>query len=314
MHSHLVAIEVGVECRTCQRMQLNGLTFYHFRLERLNTQAVQRWCTVQQHRMTLHHIFQNIPNNRIFAVDDFFGRFYGFDNTAFYQLTDNERFIQFGSHIFRQTAFAHFQFGANDDNRACRIVNTFTQQVLTETTLFTFQAIRQRFQRTVRVALHSRRLTRVVYQAVNGFLQHTFFVAQNNFRSLDFDQAFQAVVANDNTAIQIVQIRCSKAAAVQRYQRAQFGRNHRNDFQNHPFRTVFRACSTERFHHLQTFQRFGLALLRRIGIGFVAQLIRQRVQIEAAEQIVNGFGAHFGDEFIGVRVVQKGVIARQTIQ
>ena len=39
------------------------------------------------------------------------------DDTAFYQLTDNERLVQFGSHQFRNTAFTHLQFRTNNNNR-----------------------------------------------------------------------------------------------------------------------------------------------------------------------------------------------------
>ena len=35
--SHLVTVEVGVECRTCQGVQLDSLTLDKFGLEGLNT-------------------------------------------------------------------------------------------------------------------------------------------------------------------------------------------------------------------------------------------------------------------------------------
>ena len=115
VNSHLVTVEVGIERRTCQRVQLNSFSFDHLRLESLNTQTVKCRRTVQQYRMTLHYVF---------------------------------------SHQFRNTAFTHLQFRTYDDNRTGRIVNTLTQQVLTETSLLTFQAVRKRFQRTVGISLH----------------------------------------------------------------------------------------------------------------------------------------------------------------
>ena len=158
MHSHLVAIEVGVECCTCQRVELNGFSFNHLRLEGLDTQTVKCRSTVEQHGVSLHHIFQDVPNHRFLAVDDFLGRFHRLHNAAFYQLTDDKRFVKLGSHQFRNTAFTHLQLRTYDDNRTCRIVNTFTQQVLTETSLLAFQAIRERLQRTVGISLDSTRL------------------------------------------------------------------------------------------------------------------------------------------------------------
>ena len=155
VYSHLVTIEVGIERSTCQWMQLNSFTFNHLRLECLDTQTVQSRSTVQQYRMTLHHMFKDVPNNRFLTVHNLFRRLHSFYNTTLNQFTNDKRFVQFCSHQFRNTALTHLQFWTNDDNRTCRIVNTLTQQVLTETSLFTFQTIRKRFQRTVCICFYS---------------------------------------------------------------------------------------------------------------------------------------------------------------
>mgnify|MGYP001114713164 CR=1 FL=1 len=47
MHSHLVTVEVGVECRTYQGMKLYSLTLDKFGLEGLYTQPVKGRGTVQ---------------------------------------------------------------------------------------------------------------------------------------------------------------------------------------------------------------------------------------------------------------------------
>ena len=117
MHSHLVTVEVGIERRTGQRMQLDSLTFYHLRLESLDTQAVQCRSTVQQYRVSFHHVFQNIPNHRLLAVYNLLGRLQGLHDTAFYKLTDDERLIKFCGHQFRQTAFSHLQLRSYNDYR-----------------------------------------------------------------------------------------------------------------------------------------------------------------------------------------------------
>ncbi len=51
----------------------------------------------------------------------------------------NEWFEKLKSHFLWQTALINLKFRTNDDNGTAGIVNTFTQQVLTETTLFTFR-------------------------------------------------------------------------------------------------------------------------------------------------------------------------------
>ena len=59
----LVAVEVGVERRTCQRVQLHGLALDQFGLERLDTEAVQRRGAVHQHGVSLDDILQNAPDH-----------------------------------------------------------------------------------------------------------------------------------------------------------------------------------------------------------------------------------------------------------
>ena len=71
MHSHLVTVEVGVKCRTCERVQLDCLSFDHFRLECLYAESVKCRGTVEEDGMSFHHILENIPYDRLFAVNDF---------------------------------------------------------------------------------------------------------------------------------------------------------------------------------------------------------------------------------------------------
>ena len=57
---HLVTVEVGVECRADEWVQLDGLAFNQDRPERLDTQTVQRRCTVEQHGVLVDDFFQNV--------------------------------------------------------------------------------------------------------------------------------------------------------------------------------------------------------------------------------------------------------------
>src|SRR5690606_6150093 len=88
MHSHLVTVKVGVERGTHQRVQLDGLTFYQRRLESLDTQTVQCRRTVKEYRMTFQYVFQYIPYDRIFAVDDFLRGFNGLNDTPLNHLAN----------------------------------------------------------------------------------------------------------------------------------------------------------------------------------------------------------------------------------
>ena len=84
-------------------------------------------------------MLKDLIDNRLTAIDDLLRRFNGFNRTALDELTDNKRFIEFGSHLFRQTALVHLQFGTYDDYGTGGVVHTFTEEVLTETSLFTLE-------------------------------------------------------------------------------------------------------------------------------------------------------------------------------
>ena len=69
VHGHLVAVEVGVEGGADQRMQLDRLAFDQHGLERLDAEAVQRRCAVEQHRMLADDLFQDIPDLGLLLLD-----------------------------------------------------------------------------------------------------------------------------------------------------------------------------------------------------------------------------------------------------
>ena len=204
VNRHLVTVEVGVKSGTYQRMQMDGLTFDQNRLKSLNTQSVQGRRTVQENRMFADHFFQNVPNFRTFFFNHAFGRFDGRSMSVQFQLGVNERLEQFQRHLLRQTALLQSQFRTDGNNRTAGIVDALAEQVLTETSLFTLQHVGQRFQRTLVGTGNGTRTAAVVKQSVNRFLQHAFFVADDNVRRMQFKQTFQTVVAVDHAAVQIV--------------------------------------------------------------------------------------------------------------
>ena len=71
--SHLVAVEVGVEGRADQRVDLDGGAFDQHRLESLDAEAVQRRRAVEQHRVVLDDLFEHVPHFGPNALDDALG-------------------------------------------------------------------------------------------------------------------------------------------------------------------------------------------------------------------------------------------------
>ena len=186
MNCHLVTVKVRVISRTYQRVQRDGTTFGQNRLKCLNTQTVQRRCTVQQHRMFFDNLFQYIPDFRSCPFHHAFCRTDIQIRIIILQPFHNERFEKFQRHFFRQAALMHLHFGAYHDYRTAGIVDAFTQQVLTETSLLAFQHIGQGFQRPVAGSHNGTAAAAVIDQGVYGFLQHTFFITYNDVRRMQF--------------------------------------------------------------------------------------------------------------------------------
>ncbi len=63
VHGHLVTVEVGVEGGADQRMDLDGLAFDEHGLKRLDAQAVERRSAVEQDRVVLDDLFEDVPDD-----------------------------------------------------------------------------------------------------------------------------------------------------------------------------------------------------------------------------------------------------------
>ena len=238
MHRHLIAVEVGVEGGAHQRMQLNRLALDKHRLEGLNAEAVQGGGPVQHHRMLADDLGEDVPDLGGLLLHHLLGGLDGGGQPAPLQFAEDEGLEQFQRHLLRQAALMQFQGGAHHDHRAARIVHPLAQQVLAEAALLAFDHVRQRLQRPLVGAGDGAASAAVVQQGVHRLLQHTFFVAHDDVRGVEIQQALEPVVAVDDPAIQVVQIRGGEAPPLQRHQRTQFRRQHRQDVHHHPFRLV----------------------------------------------------------------------------
>ena len=238
VNCHLVAVEVGVEGGTDQRMQLDRLAFDQHRLKCLDAKTVQGRRTVQQNRMLADDLIEDIPDFRLFLFHQFLGLLDRGRIALGIKARIDERLEQFERHLLRQTALVQFQFRTGHDDRTAGIVDALAEQVLAETALLALEHVGQGFQRTLVGTGDGAATTAVVEQRINSFLQHALFVADDDVRRTQFHQPLQAVVTVDHAAIEIVEVGGRKTAAIQRHQRTQVRRNDRNDLHDHPFRTV----------------------------------------------------------------------------
>ena len=143
MNSHLVTIEVSVERCTYEGVKLNSFTFNQLRLECLNTQTVQGWCTVQENGAFANNLFENIPHLGTAALNHTLSALDVLSVAQINQALDHERLEQLESHLLRQTTLVEFQLRTNHDHGTTGVVNTLTEQVLTETTLLTLEHVRE---------------------------------------------------------------------------------------------------------------------------------------------------------------------------
>ncbi|CRR36469.1 hypothetical protein PAERUG_P54_1_London_24_VIM_2_04_13_02269 [Pseudomonas aeruginosa] len=293
---HLVTVEVGVVRGTDQRVQLDRLAFDEDRLERLDAQTVQGRRTVQENRMLADDFGENVPDLGQLALDHFLGGLDGGGHATTFQLAEDERLEQLQGHLLRQTALVQAQGRAHGDHGTTGVVHALAEQVLTEATLLALDHVGQRLQRTLVRAGDGATATAVVEQGVDGFLQHALFVAHDDVRSGQVEQALQTVVTVDHPTIQVVQVGSREATAIQRNQRTQVRRQHRQDGQDHPLGLV--AGALEGLHQLQALGQL-LDLGFRVGLrNLFAQAADLVLQVDGVEQFVNGFGAHASIEIV----------------
>ena len=191
------------------------------------------------------------------------------------------------------------QLRPGHDDRPAREVDALAKQVLTEPALLALQHVGERLQRAFVGARDDAAPAAVVEKSVDRFLKHTLLVPDDDVRRAKLNQALKAVVAVDDPAIEIVQVRRRKPAAVERNQRTQLRRDHRNDGQHHPLRAV--AAVEEVLNQLQPLDDLlRLQLARRFG-QILAELIAQHLKVDRGEHFAHRFGADASLE--GVRAV-----------
>ena len=305
VHSHLVAVEVGVEGGADERMQLDGLALDEHRLEGLDAQTVQGWCAVQQHRMVDDDLFQHVPHVAGTAIDGTLG---GLDVGGILKLDQalhDEGLEQLQRHLLGQTALVHLQLRADDDNGTAGVVNTLAQQVLTEAALLALQQIGKALQCAVVGAGDGTAAAAIIDEAVNCFLQHTLLVAHDDVRSAQLQQAAQTVVAVDDAAVQVIQVGGGEAAAVQLDHGAQVRRQHGQHVHDHPLGAV--AGNAESLDDFQTLQDTHLLLaggLLHLG----SQLSAELVEVDLLQQVLNGLSTHRSLELVAVALAHLAVL------
>ena len=307
MNRHLVAVEVGVECRANERMKLYRSALYEHGLERLNGKSVERGSTVEKHGMVLYYRFECIPYlgtcllHLFLCVLDIGGAL------RLDEALHNERLEELESHFLRKSALINLQRRTYDDNGTSGIVDTLTEQVLTEASLLTAEHLGKRLERTVAgAACYGLAASAVIDEGVYRLLKHTLFVSDDYFRCKKLCELLETVVSVDNSAIEIVYIRRRKSAAVQLYHRADIRRDNGNDIEYHPLGAV--AGLSECLDNLKPLDNAKLFLTACRG-KFSLELLGKLLYIYFAEELFHSLGTHAYAEIILVFLIHFAVFA-----
>ena len=294
---HLVAVEVGVEGRTHERVQVDCLTLDEDGLERLNGQTVQGRCTVEQHESVGDDLLEHVPHEGLATVDGTLGGLDVLGASSLDKTLHDERLEQLERHGLGQAALVQLELGVDDDDRTAGVVDALAEQVLTEAALLALERLCERLERTTTTTRDGTTATAVVEQGVHGLLKHALLIVHDDGRGVEVEQTLEAVVAVDDATVQVVEVGSSEATTVELHHGAQVGRNDRHDVEDHVGRRG--AALEEGVDNLEALDGLG-ALLALALLHDDAKLLSELVEVHAVEKVADGLGAHAALEVHGV--------------
>ena len=239
--------------------------------------------------MLADHLVEDVPDLRLLLLDELLRLLHRRREALGVEPGVDERLEQLERHLLRQAALVQLELRADDDDRAARIVDALAEQVLPEPALLALEHVGERLQRPLVGAGDDATAAAVVEERVDGLLQHPLLVANDDVGGAQLDQPLQAVVAVDDAAVEVVEVRGREAAAVERHERTQVRRDHRNLGQDHPLGLV--AGLQERLDDLQALHQ-----LLRLQLGgrdrdLLTDLGRDLLEIELGQDPADRLGA-----------------------
>ena len=297
MDRHLVAVEVSVERCTNQRVKLDRLAFHQDGLKRLNAQSVQCRSTVQHYRMLFDDIFQNIPDLRVYALNQFLGVLDILGNISLLQFLHNEGLEELQRHFLRHAALIDLQFGTDNDNASSGVVNTLAQEVLSETASLTFKHVGQGLEGPVAGTCDRTAASAVVDQRVDRFLKHSLLVPDDDVRSAEFKKSLKTIVSVDDPSVQIIQVGSCESSAVELHHGAQIRRNDRDAVHDHPGRRI--SGLAEGLDDFQSLDDPG-SLLALHSLHLLAQFLVFFLYLDIEKQLFDSLGTHSRAELVAV--------------
>ena len=238
MDGHLVAVEVGVEPLADQRVDSDGVAFDEDRLERLDAHPVQGRGAIQEDRVILDHLLEDVPDLLDLPLEHLLGRLDRVGVAELAEPADDERLEEFEGDLLGQAALVEPEVRPDHDHRPGRVVDALAQEVLAEPALLALDHVGQGLERAVARAQDRPLAAVVVEQGVNGLLEHPLLVADDDLGRVEVDQLLEPVVAVDDPAVEVVQVAGGEVAAIEQDQGPEVGRDDRDALEDHPLGPV----------------------------------------------------------------------------
>ena len=186
-------------------------------------------------------------------------------------------------------ALVQAQLRPDHDHRAAGVVDALAEQVLAEAAGLALQHVGERLERALGRARDHAAAPAVVEQRVDRLLEHPLLVADDHLGRVQLLEPLQAVVAVDHAPVEVVQVAGREAAAVERHERAQIRRDHRDHLEDHVLGLVARLA--ERVEHLEPLADLLALRLARGLAHLVAQRLALVLDVERREHLADRLGA-----------------------
>jgi len=316
MYGHLVAVEVGVERRADHRMDPDRLAFHQHRLERLDAEAMQRRGPVQKHRMPVDDMLEDLPDLGSLLVHHLLGALDGLHHPRSMSLRMMNGLKSSTAMSFGRPHSWEPQLGSDHDHRAAGIVHALAEKVLAEAPLLSLEHIGQRFERAIIVAPHRVDPPRVVKEGVDRLCSIRFSFRRMTSGALMSIRRFRRLFLMMTRRYRSLRSEVAKPSALERHQRPELRRDHRDDIQDHPLGFVDRSVFpfAEGFDHPKPLQRLELLLGGGLHLDLLAQLLGELVDVGQLQEALHGIAADLGNEPALVRQLEVVVVFRQCAQ
>ena len=252
------------------------------------------------------HLFEDVPDLRVAPLEHLLGRLDRVGQAVLLEPADDERLVQLQRDLLRQAALVQLELGADDDDRAGRVVDALAEQVLAEAALLALDHVGQRLQRAVAAPSTGRRQRPLSNSASTACWSMRFSLRMMTSGALRSTSFFSRLLRLMMRRYRSFRSRRREVAALQQHQRAQVRRDHRDHVHDHPLGLVLRVA--DGLDHLQALGQV-LDLLLAVGLlDVAADLVLLGVEVEQAEQLLDRLGAHLGFEFVAVLLVGGAVL------